>query len=66
MLHSICVISLDMLIYRCSQVEAPHIYMNMLLKNNYAFEQGMKGERGDSGRPGVHVSLHVCVCVIYI
>jgi len=40
--------------------------MNMLLKNNYAFEQGMKGERGDSGRPGVHVSLHVCVCVIYI
>lgn len=26
-------------------------------KKKYAIEQGMKGERGDSGRPGVHVSF---------
>lgn len=39
-----------------------HLYRFVLLKHVYATEQGMKGEKGDSGRPGVHVSF-ICVCV---
>ncbi len=40
------------------------MYMYVLLKHAYGIEQGMRGEKGDYGRPGVHVSfINVCVCV---